>query len=288
MSTTPEDPFAAPPATSGTGPTPGAGPTPATPATPPSAPPSTPPGVLAPDPVRATPPGVLAPSPVAATPPPYASPAPGQAPPGNPAYGPPPEAPNGLALAAIVATGAYLLLSLILAAMAPATLEKLKDQLADPENPTVDFTSTGLALLSYMVAIASYVFLAVWMMRIRQNLTATGNTPGGPPAVEWWGWFIPVANYVLPALGMRAISRRSAGVGVLLAWWVPFCAFWTLTFAATVAQLSAVNFTTGKLTNPEALDATVPLTLAAAAALLLSWIFLVVLIRRTTSRHLSA
>ncbi len=42
-----------------------------------------------------------------------------------------------------------------------------------------------------LLGIASFIFLALWMMRIRTNLGAIGKPAGGPPSVEWWGWFVP-------------------------------------------------------------------------------------------------
>lgn len=61
-----------------------------------------------------------------------------------------------------------------------------------------------------------------------------------------------------------------------------------LTPLASTASLRAVDFGTGKLTHPEVLDSLVPLTYASTAALVVSWLFLLLVIRRTTARHLDA
>jgi hypothetical protein len=262
---TTNDPFANPPGT----PTPDA----SEPATPPpfEAPGSPAPGVLAP--------GMLTPQ---APPPP--PPAVGAFP--APA-GPPPLAPKGIAQWALVTTGFYTLLALGSALLTPFIIEELKSALEDPDNPQMSPLSTLSGLAGNAVAIASFVMLALWMSRIRANRTRLGDTPGGPPAVEWWGWFIPVAWFVLPLLGMRAITRRIVGWGVLLGWWIPFCAMWLVTYVSSSAQFRAIDFATGELTRPEVLDQMVPLAWASAVLLAISWLFLVVIIRKTTARHLS-
>jgi len=228
------------------------------------------------------------PQPPAGTPTPYGS-APLAPFPYTPAHAPTAPA-QGLATAAIALTGAYTAVSIVSALLARSTVEQTKEMLANPDkaNPFGNIGSTALGGLGGLVGIASFVFLALWMMRIRKNLTAVGTPAGGPPSVEWWGWFVPIANFVLPLLGMRAISRRNVGWGPLLGWWLPFCLVWVLTPLASTASLRAVDFGTGKLTHPEVLDSLVPLTYASTAALVVSWLFLLLVIRRTTARHLDA
>ena len=169
-------------------------------------------------------------------------------------------------------------------------MESTKETLANPKgaSPFGNIGSTALGGLGGLVATAAFVFLALWMMRIRQNLDAVGTPAGGPPSVEWWGWFVPIANFVLPLLGMRAISRRSVGWGALLGWWLPFCLIWVVTPLSLSATLRAVDWGTGALVHPELLDSTVPLDYTSAAALVVSWLFLVLIVRRTTARHLDA
>ena len=53
-------------------------------------------------------------------------------------------------------------------------------------------------------------------------------------------------------------------------------------------QFSAVNLATGEVKDLDVLDATVPLSWASAILLLVSWLFLATIIRRTTERHLEA
>lgn len=225
------------------------------------------------------PPGVLVPD--AAMPLPPTPPAPY----GFPRAAAPTLPLGGFATAAIALTGSYTALTVITAALTPHTIQQLKDTLADPDNASLNVGSTLLGLLGNVLAIVSFVFLALWMSRLRSNRTALGETPGGPPAVEWWGWFIPIADFVLPYLGMRAITRRLVGVGLLLGWWIPFCLTWVIQPLVVTAQFRAIDLGTGKLVHPEVLDTLAPLSWSMAALLVVSWVFLATIIRKATARH---
>jgi len=255
MSTQDNDPFAATP-------------TPAAPGTPEQA--ATPPGVLTP--------GVL---PEAAPAAPSAYSAPG-APTPFPTNYAPLQPVSGLAKWAIIGTGSYTAVTILSAVTASATLERTKETLRDPANASVDMSSTLLGFLSFITAIAGYVLLALWMHRVRGNLTAQGRKPGGPPAVEWWGWFVPLANFVLPFLGMRAITKEKVGIGNVLGWWLPWVAALILSAQAAIAQFGAVDFMTGQLKDEAALDSTVPLSAAAAVLVVVSWIFLTLTINKAS------
>jgi len=195
-----------------------------------------------------------------------------------------PDKPKALALWTIIATGAVALVTLISALLAPSQLEATKRALE--EGSTQLSASDALGTLSFVLLLASYALLAIWMMTIRKNLRSQGIEPGGPPAVEWWGWFVPLANYVLPFLGMRAIARRHTSLGLQLGWWIPFALYWLSAIPAIFISFTIVDFTTGEVTNADALDATVPLGYASAALLLISWGFLATLINQVTDRHL--
>lgn len=191
--------------------------------------------------------------------------------------------PTAVALWATILTGAVAALGLVSAATIGTQVDELKTVLADPENASPFAGQNPLSLLSGPLMIASFVLLALWMSRVRAAITARGEVAGGPPAVEWWGWFVPIANFVLPFLGMRAITRGKANAGILAGWWVTFCLYWVLSWATVVPSLTAIDYSTGELTNPDALDVMVPLTWAGALALAVSWIFLALVIRQTTA-----
>lgn len=252
MSTpTPDDPYAQPASNAGSQATPGT--TPAAPASPAAPPP--------PMPGQAPPPGAFAPA------------------------GWAPEPPHTLALATIILTGVYALTQLLGSFMAQGSVEDAKAAI-ETGDTSINPAGTLLQFLSFAVMLAAFVVLAMWMARIRKNLAQQGINAGGPPHVEWWGWFVPLANFVLPLLGMRAIARRKVGMGPLLGWWLPWCLVWIVSVAAQVTSVLAIDFQTGEITNSGALDASVPLAYAATAATIVSWIFLTVIVRRVTARHL--
>jgi len=207
-----------------------------------------------------------------------------------PAYAPPPHivvtpssAPTALALWATILTGAVAALGLVSALQASDRVEELKTILADPESASPFAGQSPWDLLSYPLWIASFVLVALWMSKVRSAMTDRGEVPGGPPAVEWWGWFVPLADFVLPYLGMRAITRRKASLAIILGWWFAFCLYWVFAWASIVPTFTAMDYSTGEVTNLEAFDVLVPLTWASALTLAVSWVFLALLIRQTTA-----
>ena len=126
------------------------------------------------------------------------------------------------------------------------------------------------------------------MSKLRAARTARGEAIGGPPAVEWWGWFVPLANIVLPFLGMRAITKARAGMGILLGWWLAYMAAGAVSVGTVVAVFGAIDMPTDKLAHPEALDPIVGIMWASAIALVISWVFPAMIIRTTTRREAEA
>jgi hypothetical protein len=195
------------------------------------------------------------------------------------------ETPNKVALWATILTGAYAATSVLGAVTAPAMVEGLKQRLADPQSASPLAGQSPASFLSIPLAIASFVLLALWMQRIRNARKARGEVVGGPPAVEWWGWFVPLANIVLPLLGMRAITKARAGMGILLGWWLAYVAAGAVSVAAAIPEFTAIDFSTGKLAHPEALNPIVGLMWASAILMVVSWVFLAMIIRVTTRRQ---
>ncbi len=207
------------------------------------------------------------------------------APPGYAPISVPSGVPRTVALWATILTGAYAFLGLINAALTPAAIEDLKVSLANPETPAPFAGQNAASLISTPIAIASFVLLALWMSKIRTARKARGETIGGPPAVEWWGWFIPLANVVLPFLGMRAITKGRASMGLLAGWWSTYVISGAFGVVTAFASLGAIDFTTGELARPEALDSMVWMSWASGIALTVSWVFLAMIIRVTTRRE---
>ncbi len=196
-----------------------------------------------------------------------------------------PEAPKRLAQLVVIATGVFTLGSLLGVFAVQGQIDTLKQTLEDGTAGTPSFNA-GM-MLTLLGGPLSFVALAMWMSRIRANLAATGVRTGGPRAVEWWGWFVPLANYVLPYLGMRAIARRSVSTALLLAWWIPFALWWALWGLSQVVSFSAIDLATGQLANDSALDALYPISVAQGILIVTSWAFLTMIVRRTTARHLA-
>jgi hypothetical protein len=195
----------------------------------------------------------------------------------------PNSAPTTLALWATILTGAVAALGLVSALTVSDRVEDLKTILADPEGASPFAGQNPMDFIATPIMIASFVLLALWMSKVRSAMTARGEIPGGPPAVEWWGWFVPIANFVLPYLGMRAITRRKASVGMLMGWWLTFCVYWVAVWASFVPSFTAIDYSTGELSNPDALDALVPISWISALSLAISWVFLALVIRQTTA-----
>ncbi len=193
---------------------------------------------------------------------------------------------NKLAPWAIALTGATTLMYLVSALTMSGTVDTLKEQLVDPNNANSAQTGDPVSALSSLVQIASYVLLALWMWKLRSIQRARGADPGGVPAVEWWGWFVPFANLVLPAMGMRALTRRTVSVGTLMGWWIPYV---TSTVVSVIVGMWAVfsgfDWSTGEFVDTSKLDALVPLGWVATALIAVSWVFLTTIIRTATAKE---
>jgi len=198
------------------------------------------------------------------------------------------ETPNKFALWATILTGAYAAISLLGAVTAPAMVEGMKQRLADPQNASPFAGQSPASVISFPLLVSSFVLLALWMSKIRSARTVRGDKIGGPPAVEWWGWFIPLANIVLPFLGMRAITKARAGMALLLGWWIAFVASVAVSIAVAIPYVAAIDLSTGKLAHPEALNPIVGLMWASAVLMVVSWVFLAMIIRVTTRRQAEA
>lgn len=97
-------------------------------------------------------------------------------------------------------------------------------------NPDVFVAMTSAALV--LAAVAVFVLLVVWSWRMDRNMRALGEAPRLPGPVAIGGWFVPVANLVLPFVFVRDFVRglvasaarrgvvvRAADYGVAVVWW---------------------------------------------------------------------
>jgi hypothetical protein len=196
-----------------------------------------------------------------------------------------PRPPRTLALWTIVLTGAYTATAVLLALVSPLSVEAMRRQLENPGQVSTTFNPSDIVnLLAFPVVVGSYVVLALWWGKVRQVRAATGYQVGGIPAVEWWGWLVPLANAVLPFLGMRSLTKNLVSVGALLGWWLPYLAASVASAVAGFAVFGAIDWSTGQLTDTSALDAMIPAYWASAILMLISWAFLAYIVKSTTDR----
>jgi|GEM_PF-759150 len=205
--------------------------------------------------------------------------------PGSPVV-PPVEKPTGVATGFLAVTAGYGLVALGLAAFAQSDAESIREifESGDLTTGTTGPGQTVLSFLSFPLLVASYVFYGMWMSRMRRNRQERGLRTG-LGAVEWWGWFVPIASVVLVPMGARRVGGPNVSLGVLLGWWLGWVVAQGLSFAAQFAVFSAIDITSGDLTRPEQLDMYAPYSWAAAAALLVSWGFLYMFVRKATETH---
>lgn len=83
--------------------------------------------------------------------------------------------------------------------------------------------SMGLYMLTLL---ATGVVFVIWQYRHAKNAQALGVTGGLGPGWAIGGWFIPLANYVLPGIQLfqssRGSSRERKGAGIVIAWAIVF------------------------------------------------------------------
>ncbi|WP_062291671.1 DUF4328 domain-containing protein [Demequina phytophila] len=221
---------------------------------------------------------------------------PGALPPSVPAYGEaqqvqfdrsgvPLEKPEGLAKGLIGVTAAYAVLAVITAAFAQGEVESLRRTAETGEFSIT--AASALGLLSLPLTVTAYVLYGMWMTRMRRNREALGARPG-MGAVEWWGWFVPLASVVLVPLGARKVTGRTVPLMLLLGWWIAWTIAQILSAYGSIALNFSFDLMTGELTNPDMLDSYPTWAWASAAVLLISWGFLFRFIRTATDRHVDA
>jgi hypothetical protein len=102
-----------------------------------------------------------------------------------------------------------------------------------------DALVAGTGALAVMLMIAVFVLIVIWLWRAAKNLEVLGRAnPSLGPGWAIGGWFIPLANFVLPALVIndtwrgadprvaigRADWKRAPGSGLFVVWWIAFVA----------------------------------------------------------------
>jgi hypothetical protein len=141
-------------------------------------------------------------------------------------------------------TALFALLALVDAGAAQSRLHRagLIDDVADGGPVTFDMGSKLLDAdenvqlfsgLHFVVAIALLVVMIIWQFRHAKNAETLGARGGLGPGWAIGGWFIPLANLVLPMLQLfqsskasdvaaRVQGRAAKGAGIVIAWGIAF------------------------------------------------------------------
>ncbi|MDN4474934.1 hypothetical protein QQX09_03580 [Demequina sp. SYSU T00192] len=218
---------------------------------------------------------------------------PGAAPPPAPVYGTGPqvrfdrtgaplEKPEGLAKGLIGVAAGFTLVSVLMAVFAQGDVDAIR-AMAESNELQINAGSL-LSLLTTPLLVVSYILYGMWMSRMRRNREALGVRPG-MGAVEWWGWFIPIASVVLIPIGARKVTGRGVGLGLLLGWWITWILAQGVQGLGSAALQFSLDLTTGELAYPERLDAYPAIMWASAALVVISFVFFMRFIRAATDRH---
>lgn len=142
------------------------------------------------------------------------------APPG--AYGAPVRPSRGLAVAALVLAGVFLLAVVLRALTAFSAAEQYRDATlagGSAVDVLTGYDTVGLMLFPAMLA--AYVVTCCWLVRARANSEAM--TPHQPTRARGWiwaGWLVPVVALWFPFQVVRDVLRAGRpGAGALLGWW---------------------------------------------------------------------
>ncbi|WP_169792146.1 DUF4328 domain-containing protein [Jiangella muralis] len=154
----------------------------------------------------------------------------------------------------------------------------------DADRLTRAYDLVGLGTWAYgVVGLALGVFFIIWQYRHAQNARLLGSRSALGPGWAIGGWFVPLANFVLPVRQLWTASRSSnpdgRGAGIVVAWWVAFVA--AILIDRTAAQLGVDgprdDPTVRDLANADWLAAGGEVVFAAAAVLGL------IMVRRLTA-----
>jgi len=101
------------------------------------------------------------------------------------------------------------------------------------EGTAADDRVAGMVILHVIAFLATAVVFIIWQYRHAKNAQLLGAREGLGPGWAIGGWFVPFANYVLPAMQMHQSSRasdiegrakggRGRGSGLVILWGIVF------------------------------------------------------------------
>jgi hypothetical protein len=124
-------------------------------------------------------------------------------------------------------------------------------EITHEQDDTMRLIDGSLLGLENLVTIIAMITFLVWIHRVFVAIRQTGGTTRWSPGMAVGGWFIPLANVVLPWLtvrdALRALGRPTALAG---AWWLVWLLAMPLTMLHGLSrQLMLVPEVLGSLTN---------------------------------------
>jgi hypothetical protein len=151
----------------------------------------------------------------------------------------------------------------------------------------------SMIILSGLVSIAIFVLLIIWLYRAAKNNEALGRlNPRLGPGWAIGGWFIPVANFVIPFIVMDDVWRgadpsiargdpgwrRSSTLGAIWAWLVT-AVIWYVpsTIASSGGDVRA--------DEPDKVRRNDTLRIIGAISAILAAVFAIIVIRRIAARQ---
>ncbi len=152
-------------------------------------------------------------------------------------------------------------------------------------------SNTPLSILGDLLLVGAFITLSLWMVAVHKNLVSRGQAQPLHWIWAWFGWFVPLANYVLPAIYMNGLNKRVRS-WALWPWWIAWCAYWTVgwgfIFFLVGATYDAVSKNADKVVLTDSqLTTTVNLAHLLSALLVISFVFLAKLLKDINDRHLA-
>jgi hypothetical protein len=110
-------------------------------------------------------------------------------------------------------------------------------QITEEQFDSMRTVEAGLMGLENLVTIVAMITFLVWIHRVFVAIRASGGTTSWSPGWAVGGWFVPLANVVLPWLTVRdalkALGRPTALAG---AWWLTWLLVIPLTMLQTLSR----------------------------------------------------
>jgi Domain of unknown function (DUF4328) len=135
------------------------------------------------------------------------------------------------ALRAAGAVTATLLAVVLVASVAEMVMTP--SAVADPNGP-IAIAEVGLSLVRVVAMLGTAVAVMFWLYIAAENVQTWGIRLKWGPGWAIGGWFLPVANLVIPVLVVHELAKESAsavsppwarqraGTGLIVVWWVTF------------------------------------------------------------------